>query len=250
MGVDKFVDIVSKYSSIGIKQRGQLRDATLEAFNDKKLGDYPSFGEINEKLLDIVGDKRDTLTEIMDEISRYNIFQDSRKGQSFLNQNVYLSLSGDLSSSVRFTSLFLVINYIYNSFMNMESTEVEDGIRSMRYVILIDEAHVLFKERKYQEMLEKILREIRSKGVSVVMLSQGIDEFSQVNFDFSSMCELAFLLDIKDKNNSKGITKFMGYSEKGGQFILKKLESMLPGLAISNMKEIKGRELFILKQFQ
>ncbi len=37
------------------------------------------------------------------------------------------------------------------------------------------------------------------KGVSVVLLSQGIEEFNQPTFDFSSMCEISFLLNVKDK---------------------------------------------------
>ena len=84
--------------------------------------------------------------------------------------------------------------------MNMENTPVEDGAKAIRYVVLIDEAHVIFKEKKYQDILEKMLREIRSKGVSVVLLSQGIDEYNQPDFDFSTMCEIAFLMDIKDRN--------------------------------------------------
>ena len=144
MGIDKFVDIICKYSNIGIKQRGKLREATSEAFISKRPGEYPSFSEINEQLLEIVGDKRDTLTEIIDELSRYEVFKEDKKNNNFLNQNVYLSLSGDLSNSVRFTSLFLIINYIYNVFMNMESTPTENGCRAMRYVLLIDEAHVIF----------------------------------------------------------------------------------------------------------
>jgi len=249
MGVDKFVDIICKYSNIGIKQRGTLRDATLEAFLTKKPGEYPSFPEINEKLLEIVGDKRDTLTEIIDELSRYNIFKDPKKGATFLNQNIYLSLSGDLSNSVRFTSLFLIINYIYNTFMNMDSTPTENGYRGMRYVLLIDEAHVIFKEKKYQDILEKILREIRSKGVSVIMLSQGIEEFNQSNFDFSSMCEMSFLLDIKDKTNTKAINKFLGLSDKDGIKAARSLEKIQKGQAISNIKEFTKGELFELKQF-
>ena len=249
MGVDKFVDIICKYANIGIKQRGALRDATLEAFLTKKPGEYPNFSEINDKLIDIVGEKRDTLTEIIDEISRYNIFKEDKKGVSFLNQNIYLSLSGDLSNSVRFTSLFLIINYIYNTFMNMDSTPTEDGYRGMRYVLLIDEAHVIFKEKKYQDILEKILREIRSKGVSVVLLSQGIDEFNQSNFDFSSMCEMSFLLNIKDKTNTKAINKFLGFSEKDGVKAARSLEKIEKGQAISNIKEFPKGELFELKQF-
>jgi DNA sulfur modification protein DndE len=249
MGIDKFVDIICKYSNIGIKQRGKLREATYEAFLTKKPGEYPNFSEINEQLLELVGDKRDTLTEIIDELSRYNVFEDNKKLGNFLNQNIYLSLSGDLSNSVRFTSLFLIINYIYNVFMNMENTPNDNGYRSMRYVLLIDEAHVIFKEKKYQEILEKILREIRSKGVSVVLLSQGIEEFNQPTFDFSSNCEISFLLNVKDKNNAKAINKFLGFSEKDGIKAYRSLEKIQKGQSISNIKEFPKGELFEIKQF-
>ncbi len=249
MGIDKFVDIVCKYSNLGVKQKGLLREATQEAFINQKGGVYPTLNQINEQLLELVGEKRDTLTEIMGELSRYPIFLDDQKNESnFLSKNLYLSLSGDLSNSLRFTSLFLIINYIYNTFMNMENTPVDNGVRAMRYVIMIDEAHVLFKEKKYQEILEKILREIRSKGVSVVLLSQGIEEYNQSNFDFSSMCEMAFLLEIKDKN-TKVIEKFLGMSGKNSHAISKSMEKIVKGQAISNIKEFNPAERFIVNQY-
>lgn len=249
MGIDKFVDIVCKYSNLGVKQKGLLREATQDAFINQKGGTYPTLNQINELLLNLVGDKRDSLTEIIGELSRYPIFLDDSKNLSnFLSKNLYLSLSGDLSNSLRFTSLFLIINYIYNTFMNMENTPVENGVRAMRYIILIDEAHVLFKEKKYQEILEKILREIRSKGVSIILLSQGIEEYNQSNFDFSSMCEIAFLLDIKDKN-TKVIEKFLGLSSKYSYAISKSMEKIEKGQAITNIKEFKPAERFKVKQY-
>ncbi|GGK18993.1 DndE family protein [Parabacteroides faecis] len=250
MGIDKFVDIVCKYSNLGIKQKGKLREATYEAFLEQKGGLYPTLKQINDRLQEIVGDKKDTLTEIMDELSRYKIFIDDPKNESnFLNSNLYLSLSGDLSNSVRFTSLFLIINYLYNTFMNMDNSPVENNVKALRYVLLIDEAHVLFKEKKYQDILEKLLREIRSKGVSVVLLSQGIDEYNQPNFDFSSMCEIAFLLDIKDKN-TKSMEKFLGMSGEGSKKIARSMEKIQTGQAISNIKEYNKGDLFWIKQFK
>lgn len=249
MGIDKFVDIVCKYSNLGIKQKSKLREATTEAFLSQKSGKYPTITQINEVLQNYVGDKKDTLTEIMDELSRYQIFLDDEKNQaSFLNKNLYLSLSGDLSNSIRFTSLFLILNYIYNTFMNMENTPVENNIKALRYVILIDEAHVIFKEKKYQDILEKMLREIRSKGVSVVLLSQGIEEYNQADFDFSTMCEIAFLLDIKDKNQ-KIMEKFLGLSGENSRRIARSMEKMTKGQAISNIKEFETAKLFKVKQY-
>lgn len=248
MGIDKFVDIVCKYSNLGTKQKSYLREATTEAFYMQKGGTYPNLSQINEKLNEIY-EKRDTLTEIIDDLSRYNVFIDDPKNQSnFLNKNVYLSLSGDLSRSVRFTSLFLIINYIYNTFMNMDNTPVEDGNKGIRYVVLIDEAHVIFKEKKYQDILEKMLREIRSKGVAVVLLSQGIEEYNQKDFDFSSMCEIAFLLDIKDKN-LKTMEKFMGISGSVSQKLARSMEQIQKGQAIANIKEFEKAKLFKVKQY-
>ncbi|MCT4615439.1 MAG: DndE family protein [Marinifilaceae bacterium] len=249
MGIDKFVDIVCKYSNLGVKQKGKLRDAISEAFLNNSSSEYPTIKQINKELLSIVGEKQDSLTEIMGELSRYNIFLDDPKNQAnFLNKNVYLSLSGDLSTSVRFTSLFLILNYIYNTFMNMENSPVENGIKALRYVLLIDEAHVIFKEKKYQEILEKMLREIRSKGVSITLLSQGIEEYNQSDFDFSSMCEIAFLLDIKDKNQ-KIMEKFLGLSGKNSTKIARSMERIEKGQAISNIKEFDTAERFKVNQY-
>ncbi len=249
MGIDKFVDIVCKYSNLGIKQRGKLREATSEAFIDQRSGTYPTISQINEKLQEIY-DKQDTLTEIMNDLSRYKIFLEDPKNESnFFNKNLYLSLSGDLPTSVRFTSLFLIINYIYNTFMNMDNSPTENNIKSLRYVIIIDEAHVLFKEKKYEEILEKMLREIRSKGVSIVLLSQGIEEYNQKGFDFSSMCEIAFLLDIKDKNNTKAMEKFLGLSGRETNTIAQNMSKIQKGQTISNIKEFDKAKLFKVNQY-
>lgn len=249
MGIDKFVDIVCKYSNLGIKQRGKLREATSEAFNEQLDGSYPTIPQVNEKLQEIY-EKQDTLTEIMNDLSRYKIFLEDRKNESnFFNKNLYLSLSGDLPTSLRFTSLFLIINYIYNTFMNMDNSPNENNIKSLRYVILIDEAHVLFKEKKYEELLEKMLREIRSKGVSIVLLSQGIEEYNQKGFDFSSMCEIAFLLDVKDKNNTKAMEKFLGLSGRDTNTIVQSMSKIQKGQAISNIKEFDKAKLFKLNQY-
>ena len=132
--------------------------------------------------------------------------------------------------------------------MNLEDSPVENDCKAIRYVILIDEAHVVFKEKKYQDLLEKILREIRSKGVIVVLVSQGIEEYNQKSFDFSSLCEIAFLLDIKNKD-IKMINKFLGFSEKEGSKLARSLENIKKGEAISNIKEFEKAELFQLKQF-
>ena len=245
MGINKFVDIITSYSNIGKNQQQTLKDATRDVFNNMKGNQYPSFKEIYEKVLEYEGDKASTLREILESLSELDLFETkSDDKNNFLNSNYYLSLSGDLPRNVRFTSVFLIINYIYNTFMNMDNAPIEGNYQGMRYVLLIDEAHAIFKEKKSQDLLEKILREIRSKGVSVVLLSQGIEEFNQPSFDFSSMCETAFLFDIKDKTNLKMMQKFLGIGDKEALKLKSSMEKIQKYQLVSNLKEFKVGELF------
>lgn len=245
MGISKFVDIIASYGNIGNRKENSLKDATKEAFAKMKNGAYPSFKNIYDEVLNIETDRGSTLIKILKDLSELELFEAKAdvKG-AFLNQNYYLSLSGDLPKSIRFTSVFLIINYIYNTFMNMDNAPIEGNNQGMRYVLLIDEAHVIFKEKKSQDLLEKILREIRSKGVSVVLLSQGIEEFNQPSFDFSSMCETAFLFDIKDKTNLRMMQKFLGIGDKDGQKLKSSMEKIQKYQLVSNLKEFKVGELF------
>jgi DNA sulfur modification protein DndE len=82
----------------------------------------------------------------------------------------------------------------------------------------------------------------------VVLLSQGIEKYNQKSFDFSSLCEIEFLLEIKHKA-PKMINKFLGFSEKETVKVARNMEKIKKGEAISNIKEFEKAELFKLKQF-
>jgi DNA sulfur modification protein DndE len=244
MGINKFVDIITSYSNIGKNQQQTLKDATRTAFDARKNGEYPSIADIF-RIVNNIDSRPSTLKEILQSLSELDLFETKVDAKNqLLNNNYYLSLSGDLPRNVRFTSVFLIINYLYNTFMNMDNAPIEGKYQGMRYILLIDEAHTIFKEKKSQDLLEKILREIRSKGVSVVLLSQGIEEFNQPSFDFSSMCETAFLFDIKDKTNLKLMQKFLGIGERDAQKLKSSMEQIQKYQLISNLKEYEAVKLF------
>lgn len=245
LGINKLVDIISNYSGLGKKQELVLKEAVREAFQEVRKGQHPSFAQIREIVRRKEEGKPSKLTEIMDGLGELDLFdRKETSADKILNSNMYISLSGDLPADIRFTAVFLIINYLYNSFMNMANAPIENGAQSMRYLLVIDEAHVIFKQKKAQELLESMLREIRSKGVSVMLLSQGIEEFNQPIFDFSSMCETAFLFDIKDKTNLKMMQKFLGLGDKEAQKLKASMEKIQKYQLVSNIKEYKVGELF------
>ncbi|AEE51789.1 DndE family protein [Haliscomenobacter hydrossis] len=249
LGISKFVDIVVSYSSAGIKQSQFLKDAVRQSFAIKKGGKYPTITEIFEEVQRIMGNDKNRVIGALEGLADLKVFANETE-PNFLNKNHYLSLAGDLPNDIRFTATFLIINYIYNVFMNMEDTKVLNNLKGLRYVLLIDEAQNIFKDKKNRTILERILREIRSKGVSVIMLSQDISVFNQPDFDFSSMCELSFLLDVKDKANTKAINKFLGFSESESRMVARNMEKLKTGQAISNVKELIMGEVLNLAQFR
>lgn len=245
MGINKLVDIITCYSGIGKNQQQTLKDATTDVFHEMKNGQYPSITQIYKRVIEMEGEKASTLREILQSLSELDIFDNtSDTKNNFLNSNYYLSLSSELPNSIRYTSVFLIINYIFNVFSNMDDTPVEGEYKGIRYVLLIDEAHDIFRDKKSQDILQQVLRKIRSKGVSVVLLSQGIEEFNQPTFDFSSMCETAFLFDIKDKTNLKLMQKFLGIGDKDAQKLKVSMEKIERYQLVSNLKEYKIGELF------
>lgn len=52
VGINKFVDIIAKYSNIGKKQQQTLKDAVQEAFIEQTSGDYPSMKEVYDLIID------------------------------------------------------------------------------------------------------------------------------------------------------------------------------------------------------
>lgn len=248
VGINKFVDIIAKYSNIGKVQQQTLKEAVQEAFNRNTSGDYPALKEVYE----IIQENEPKLgsLEIMGRLTEYELFASKVNNPStFLNNNYYFSLSGELDNTVRFTSVFLIINYIFNVFSNMGNTDVNGDYREMRYVLMIDEAHDLFREKKSLEILEVVLRKMRSYGVSVFLLSQGIAEYNTANFDFSQECETAFLLPINDMANTKAINKFLGLTQKDGNTALRNLEKLSNGQAVSNIKEYTRTAVFDVVQY-
>ena len=250
-GISKFVDIITSYApQMGATQTQQLKDATKEAFARKKGGAYPSMRDLSNCLSDAIGSKPDTLTDTMNTLTSSELFAIKTDAKNnFLNQNYYFSISDDLDKTIRLTSAFLTIYYLYNTFMNMENAPVTNGVQAMRYVLVIDEAQYLFRDRKLQELVERMLREVRSKGVAVMLLSQGIEEFNQPTLDFSSMCANAVLLGINDRLNLKPMSRFLGLGDAETRLLGQSIMKIQKGQAVTNVKEFKKGELFEVEQY-
>lgn len=67
----------------------------------------------------------------------------------------------------------MLLNYIFNKY--------KERAQGIKLVILIDEAHYIFKNanKSFIETIERILRQIRSKGIGIVLATQDIEDIPE-----------------------------------------------------------------------
>lgn len=238
-----FVDTISTFvPRMGVSQENILI-TLINDLLDSKNGGYPTILELFEELENYYEEnniRQDTLYSIIRDLST-NIFNCAPNNPNILDKSLYLNLPPALSDTLRQLVVFLLLRYFNSYFSSTNDCEPKDHIFPLRYVIVIDEAHIYLKNKNARKALEELLRLLRSKGVIIVMLSQGVEDYKTKDFDFASQVKLPICLNVQNKDY-KAISNFVGTpsSKYKLESEIKKLES---GKGLINIGEPKMIEL-------
>lgn len=234
---------------IGVKQKNSLELAIQRAFeNESKSGSHPTIVSVYEELLAYYEEskmKPDTMTAIMKDLSDVVFSSEYDKNFKLIDRSLYVNLPTSLPESARKASVFLMLNYILNHFIDCTNVVPDENrIKPIRYIIVIDEAHAYLKEKNMAAVLEELLRMIRSKGVIVMMLSQGVEEYKQKDFDFSSQIKIPIFLNVQNKE-LKVAKSFLG-TPKSESKLTQCLQNLESGKGVINFDDTK---LIDIRQF-
>lgn len=232
----KIEEIKEIFSSIqkkiGPKQSLDLFYIFKEAYEQKEEPDLNSIYELMLAIYEEKGRNKDVLVELFHKLSIPRIFPNND------NQNLYRDLSDksiifdlhNIDSHMKIKELvtFLILNKIYTESIRLPDSKINEktGIREMRTLVVIDEAHNYLDANN--RILERMLRELRSKGVAVMLLTQGFDDFVQKQFDYSSMLNWIFLM--KSDNSKQGIEKSLAIPKELASKISNELSTIETGL--------------------
>ncbi len=249
--INSFVDAVAAIETkLGPKQKTLLKTVIANCFDKKKReGQHPTLHHIFEELkeyFDEIGEKPDSLYSVMDNLAT-GIFADTMqpKTTKIYEKSLYISLPDALSEKLRQLCVFLTLKYLLSEFTSMDDTiPNEDRIRPLRYIVVIDEAHVYLNNKNARKILEQLLRVIRSKGVVVIMISQGAEDYYKPDFDFASQVKIPICLSIQNKQ-PKLIERFIGTTKQSSK-LQKAVDNLGNGKGIVNLNEPL---LFELRQF-
>jgi len=212
--IKSFIDAVSTIATqLGVRQRHILQTVITDTFHSFKNGEYPSMTNIFEGIKEYYESRDedpDTLYSIIEDMASFIFSLNQQSGERIYDRNIYLNLPQTLSDTLRQLCVFLTLNYILEEFNNTNDTRPDENkIKPLRYVVAIDEAHVYLKNKNARKKLENLLRIIRSKGVVIIMLSQGPEDYKTQDFDFVSQVKLPICLNINNKD-IKLIKYFIG----------------------------------------
>ncbi|WP_417237405.1 MULTISPECIES: DndE family protein [Flavobacteriaceae] len=209
--IKAFVDTIATFvPSVGVAQKNILMNVITDLFDEKK-GACPTINELFESLEEYYEEnnkKPDTLYAGIQDLTT-NIFNCSNDNPNILDSSLYLNLPPALSDTLRQLIVFLLLRYFHFYFSSTNDCEPVGHIHPLTYVIVIDEAHIYLKNKNANKALEDLLRLLRSKGVIVVMLSQGVEDYKTRNFDFTSQVKLPICLNVQNKDY-KSISGFLG----------------------------------------
>src|SRR5260370_1577339 len=195
------VDSISSYEHLGPVQQSFLSRAIEAAYDERAAEEqeYPDFEIVERHLLALYeqeGRAEDTLTRTMRKLTNFHLFP--RLAESvLLTEPLYeQTLIIDLHTlpALRELVAFFVIEKLYRELKDAPEAVVDPktGARQLRTLLVVDEVHNYLPMNNH--FLEKLIREMRSKGLAVVLLSQSPDDFAQKHFDYTELLEFVFVL--------------------------------------------------------
>ncbi|MGH9745077.1 MAG: ATP-binding protein [Candidatus Acidiferrales bacterium] len=203
------VESISSYERLGAVQKSLLSRAIEASYEERANEDqqYPDFEIVQRQLRRLYDEEEkgeDTLTEILRKLTSFHLFP-TLSESNLLDSAIYeKTLIVDLHAlpALRELVAFFIIEKLYRELKNAPEAPVDPrtNARELRTLLVIDEAHNYLPMNNH--FLEKLIREMRSKGLAVVLLSQSPDDFAQRHFDYTELLEFVFVLKcVADRPN-------------------------------------------------
>lgn len=240
--IKAFVDTIATFvPNIGVSQKNILQTVISDLLESKE-NSYPNMVELFqaiEEYYETSKTKPDTLYSAIKDLSSGLFTNDI--SENIIDKSIYLNLPPTLSDTLRQLCVFLLLRYFNFYFSSANDAEPNENIIPLRYVIVIDEAHIYLKNKNARKALEDLLRLLRSKGVIVVMLSQGVEDYKTKDFDFASQVKLPICLNVQNKD-PKMIKAFVG-TPRSEHKLINEINRLDSGFGLINLDEPKTIEI-------
>jgi len=234
---EKAESFASINSKLGVVQKGALSEAIRAAYA-KRAGSatpYPDFPDILEAAnaaYEADGKKDDSLIEVLRDLSDFDLFWCHGTEGAPMDRVSNRTMLIDVHAMPVLKELvaYLVIERLYKEMATLPDSPVTEGRRTIRTILVIDEAHNYLGQRNM--FLQRIIREGRSKGVVVFFASQSPNDYQQKFFNFQELLEFAYIFQC-DGVAGGSVQDILGCSAKTAKDLQTEIARLEPWQVIS-----------------
>jgi DNA sulfur modification protein DndE len=238
---EKAESFASINSALGVVQKGNLTEAIRAAYAKRASSDtpYPDFRDVLEIAIQMYEEdnkKDDSLIEVLRDLADFNLFWKHGDEISPIDRLSNRTLLIDVHSMPVLKELvaYLVIERLYKEMASLPDSPVEEGRRTIRTILVIDEAHNYLNQKNI--FLQRIIREGRSKGIVVFFASQSPNDYQQKFFNFQELLEFAYIFQCEGFSASS-IQDILGCSNKTAKDLQIEIAHLEPWQAITRSQE-------------
>lgn len=199
-------DFQTFFPEIKQVQSASLIRSIQEFINDNDRA--PSLTELMESILERNNERDNTTTSVLQQIISSGIY-DEAGSYNLFNRSTYVSMPSDVSKQIKQFVTFNQLKYLFNKFKSSGNTNINDNIKELKHIIIIDEAQNFLQKKSARPVIEDMLRELRSIGIIIVLIAQETTDFVYPDFDFISQVRLPICADVNDKSINR-MVKFIG----------------------------------------
>lgn len=167
----------------GDVQMQNLRDAVESVIRSGAPRGLDAIRKAYQGILTQTGKEADSIDSRLGDLTKLRVFEPKLSASQFFGQSWVIGLKDAPSEEVRRLALLLLLDSFAAWSLGQAESPLVDGHRTLKHLLVIDEARRILKEKKYESLVD-LLREGRSKGQVVMLLSQDPSDFVGQNEDF------------------------------------------------------------------
>ena len=238
---EKAESFASINSKLGVVQKGALTEAIRAAYAKRADSEmpFPDFRDVLNIVNDMYEEENkndDSLVEVLRDLADFNLFWSHGSEVAPIERISNRTLLIDVHKMPVLKELvgYLVIERLYKEMASLPDSPVEDGRRTIRTILVIDEAHNYLGQKNI--FLERIIREGRSKGIVVFFASQSPNDYQQKFFNFQELLEFAYIFQCEGVSSSS-VQDILGCNKNTARDLQTEIARLEPFQAIARSSE-------------
>jgi DNA sulfur modification protein DndE len=238
---EKAESFASINSKLGVVQKGALTEAIRAAYAQRadSAAPYPDFHDVYRMVAAMYEEnnkKDDSLIEVLRDLSDFDLFWRHGSDVAPIDRLSNRTLLIDVHAMPVLKELvaYLVIERLYKEMALLPDSPVRDGRRTIRSILVIDEAHNYLSQRNI--FLQRIIREGRSKGIVVFFASQSPNDYQQKFFNFQELLEYAFIFQCEGVS-AASVQDILGCSNKTAKDLQTEIARLEPWQVVARSPE-------------